>query len=269
MTQAEQFDVVIVNYNSGLALEKCIQAINQTPEFKAHVVVVDNHSTDQSLTAIEQTDGPVHIIKNKENFGFAKACNQGAKQGHAKHIVILNPDCFVSSEQLHKLSSLLSQHKEAALIGCRVLNENGCLQAASRRRLPTFWRIVLHKTKLSQLPFFAGINIKDDGVFDEIIAVEAVNGACYVVNRDDFDQLSGFDESYPLHFEDLDLFARLKKNNRQIIYDSSVEVIHLQGHSIQQKSTINAWKKQGLLRYLSKHRPQWEYLMAKLFLGAK
>jgi hypothetical protein len=269
MTVLPNIDVVIVNYNSGHALEECLHAIYQSDNSNINLIVVDNCSTDDSLNRIQYQFNDLNVIRNKTNVGFAKACNQGANGGDSPYIAFINPDCFVSSKQLEHLTYQLKINPNAGLIGCRVLNQDGSLQAASRRRLPTFWRICFHVTKFNLLPFVTGINIKDSGKFSELKQVEAVNGACIMVNRKDFKQVGGYDEAYPLHFEDLDLFARMIKNGKQIFYDSSVEVKHIKGQSRQDSKKITSWKRQGLLRYCKKHRPYWEYKVINWMMRSK
>lgn len=269
MNRLPELDVVIVNYNSGQALQQCVDFLLQGSEINLNVFVVDNHSEDDSLTFMGRMEHPIDLIKNNDNLGFSVACNQGSESGHAPQIAFINPDCFINQQQLLQLSAQLSDNQSGGLIGCRVLNEDGTLQAASRRRLPTFWRILWHLSALSKFPLFKGININDSGEFDSLQQVEAVNGACIVIKRKIFEQLGGFDEAFPLHFEDLDLFARLQANQHAVLYDSSVIVKHLKGHSVQDSQLIKSWKKQGLLRYLLKHRPKWEYGMAKFWLGSK
>ena len=269
MKNQPELNVVIVNFNSGQALEQCINHLLEAPGIDIDITVIDNASSDHSCSFIMHCVPPIRFIKNNANVGFAVACNQGAKLGKAPQIAFINPDCFINRQQVSQLHNQLVEVESAGLIGCRVLNEDGSLQAASRRRLPTFWRIVWHLTGLSQFSLFKGINIKDSGQFDSVQNVEAVNGACVLVKRTAFEQLKGFDEAFPLHFEDLDLFARLKAENYTILYDSSVEVKHLKGHSTQDKQKIKLWKRQGLLLYLAKHRPYWEYRVAKFWLGAR
>ncbi len=269
MKHLPELNVVIVNFNSGHALELCIKQLIEAPGIDLDVTVIDNASSDYSCSFIKHLESPIRLIENKSNVGFSVACNQGAKSGKAPQIAFINPDCFINRQQLSQLYSQLAEVESAALIGCRVLNEDGSLQAASRRRLPTFWRIVWHLTGLSQFSLFKGINIKGTGEFDSVQVVEAVNGACVLVKRAAFEQLSGYDEAFPLHFEDLDLFARLKAKNYTLLYDSHVAVRHLKGHSTQDSQKIKAWKRQGLLRYLSKHRPYWEYRVAKFWLGTR
>ena len=267
MNQSAELDVVIVNYNSSQALEHCLTELITGTGANLNVIVVDNNSADDSLSFINSLNQDIGLIINAANVGFSIACNQGAKSGKAEQIAFINPDCFISRQQLTQLSGQLARNQSAALIGCRVLNEDGSLQAASRRRLPTFWRIIWHMSGLSKWVVFKGININDSGIFDTVQTVDAVNGACVLVKRDVFEKLGGFDEGFPLHFEDLDLFARLQADKHTILYDSSIAIKHLKGHSTQDSQQIKAWKQQGLLRYLSKHRAHWEYRLAKLWLG--
>ncbi len=268
MNPVAAIDVVIVNYNSGQALGQCVETLQADQANEVNVWVVDNASQDGSVKALSPAT-PLSIIKNKDNLGFAKACNQGARQGKAALLAFINPDCFVSSDQLKQLAVALKAEPNAALIGCRVLNEDGSLQAASRRRLPTLWRVFFHLTGLSFLPLFRGINIKGDGRFAAIQHVDAVNGSCLLVKRTVFDAINGFDEAYPLHFEDLDLFARIKQHNNQILYHPTVEVVHLKGHSKQDSKQVKRWKKQGLVRYFRQHRPKWESAVVSFFLATK
>lgn len=266
-----ELDVVIVNYNSGSLLKKCIEGLLDNEKIKINVFIVDNNSSDQSIGSLKEGQylKKVGIIQNSSNLGYAKACNQGAKQGRGKLIAFINTDCFIQTCQLFKLISSLHDNKYAALIGCRVINQDGTLQAASRRRLPSFWRIIFHLSKLDRWPLFKGINIKDDGLFDEIQTVEAVNGACWVIKRKHFEFIDGFDEGFPLHFEDLDVFARLKSEGFSVLYDSQVQVVHIKGASSKNEGQIKKWKQQGLLRYFSKHRPKWEHKAAQFILGPK
>lgn len=257
--QIEPIDVVIVNYNSAEVLHQCLQSLlSADKDNHLNIVVVDNASDDDSMQTMKPWADQITLVKNSQNRGFASACNQGAALGNEKFIAFINPDCFVQESQLQHLIGVLNQHNKAAVVGCRVLNNDGSLQAASRRRLPTFWRVLYHISYLARFKVFKGINIQDDGHFEEPIEVEAVNGACYVINRSDFKAINGFDEAYPLHFEDLDLFTRVIKQNRKIMYDAQVEVVHLQGQAKQQSKLIKQWKKQGLKRYFSLHRPAWE-----------
>jgi N-acetylglucosaminyl-diphospho-decaprenol L-rhamnosyltransferase len=261
-------DVVIVNHNSGQALKRCLTGLLGEADPAFRVWVVDNASADDSLQGLPISP-QLKVIRNADNPGFATACNQGMQAGEAECVVFLNPDCFAKADDLNCLRQSLFNEPKAALMGCRVLNEDGSLQAATRRRLPTFLRMVLHVTRLGRLPGFTGINIHDQGRFPQPIEVEAINGALMMGRRRDLETVDGFDEAFPLHFEDLDLFARLRQQGRSVMYDSAIEVVHLKGISRQDSQRIKNWKRLGLRRYMHKHRPGWESRLVNWLFGAK
>ena len=247
-------DVVIVNHNGGELLSQCLRHLGQRPEWQ--VTVVDNASTDDSIQTLDSA--AFQLLRNNDNVGFARACNQGAAAGQAPYLAFINPDCFIEQAALQILVTQLNQSPEAAVIGCRVLHSDGSFQAASFRRLPTFWRVLVHVLKLDRLPGISGINLPDPGSKPAVRTVPAINGACVVMRRDVFAQLHGFDEGYPLHFEDLDLFARVAQAGYSILYQAQVKAIHVKGQSGQLSGQVQQWKKHGLLRFMGKHRPAWE-----------
>src|SRR4051794_36691693 len=96
-------DIVIVNWNTGLQLAACIDSIalaNRGSVRLNRVVIVDNASTDGSIENVTCSSLPLTIIRNGENRGFAKACNQGAKGSVADFLLFLNPDTVLTADSL-------------------------------------------------------------------------------------------------------------------------------------------------------------------------
>jgi len=257
-------DVVVVNYNTGLVLEKCLEKLFANKETEFNLIVVDNASNDNSLHIAKDLLTNAHVIRNKKNSGFAKACNQAAKCLNSKYIIFLNPDCFVQSNSLEKLITQIKQQKKAGIVGCCVNNMDGSEQRGSRRRLPTFFRIMFTWTKLESMPLFKGMNLHANHREKGLMAVEAVNGACYIISRQVFEQLQGFDESFPLHFEDLDLFKRVLGADYHIYFDPDITVKHIKGHSSSDQQQIKQWKKTGIIRYFEKHQTKLSASIIKL-----
>ena len=89
--------VVIVNYNSGEFLSLCLRSLINS-HAPLDVVVVDNHSHDQSLESIERIISRPHklkLIRNRVNVGFSKAVNQGMLELRNRYVLMLNPDCTI------------------------------------------------------------------------------------------------------------------------------------------------------------------------------
>lgn len=246
-------DVVVVNYNAGDCLLDLLKPLHGQDHI--HITLVDNASTDDSQNKAKQW--VEKLIQNKTNKGFATACNQGASHGSAPVIFFVNPDCLLPMAGLDAMTEQLLG-SEAALLGSHVVNFDGSIQRGTWRRLPTLWRVVVTQLGLERLGL-KGINLKHAAQ-----PPEAVNGACYAIKREAFESIAGFDDAYPLHFEDLDLFARLQKSGRSLACAEEIKVKHIKGHSSTDQQQVAAWKKQGLLRYFQSHRPRWEYAVIRL-----
>lgn len=256
---APSVDVVIVNYNAGQYILDLVCLLKKNKCF--NVCVVDNGSYDGSLQSLKNAN--IHVIENSDNKGFAVACNQGAKFGNADCMAFINPDCLLKSGQIEGMVGRLKEHS-LGLIGCHVVDIDGKTQRGSWRRLPNLWRVLITVSGIEKLTVFQGLNLK---VAPQI--VEAVNGACFVVKRTVFEDIKGFDECFPLHFEDLDLFKRILDSGQKLGYASEISVKHIKGHSSRDNQQVELWKKQGLIRYFKKHRPRWEYKFIQFLVGLK
>jgi len=272
-------DVLVVNYNAGGWLARALASIRPEDAEAPNLIVVDNGSTDGSLDAIESNaDGepadqvsrraPVTIDRAGRNIGFAAGVNRAAKHARREFLLILNPDCLIDPPTLARLVDELDRHPEAALVSGKVLDMDGREQRGSRRRLPTPVRIVNEMLPLGG----AGIDLTGTSAPAAPIEVEAVSGACMLVRREAFIELDGLDEGYPLHFEDLDLFARLAESGRTLRWVPEAEIVHVGGQSSGHRPVAVLWAKhRGLWRYLNRHCgdrwPRWQRPLWLLALG--
>ena len=162
-------DVVIVNWNSGQRLRRALEALATSPEDVvrlAKLIVIDNASTDGSAE-LQDFAGtlPLQIVSNKENCGFAAACNQGASMGTAGALLFLNPDVRICPGALTKsVDFLFADHRaRVGAVGVKLIGEDGVTQH-SCARFPTAWRLVAQSAFLDRLapslfaaPFHAGM----------------------------------------------------------------------------------------------------------------
>ncbi len=249
---------VVVNHNAGELLSRCLQTLQQQAEI-VQTVVIDNASSDRSMQSIEGWQaGWLKCIKNTANQGFAQACNQGAECAKTSHILFANPDTEAPDGAVGTLLQALNEHTNAALAGCFVTNMDGSEQRGTRRRLPNFWRVLKTWSGLERLSahsaMLAGLNLNHLPPPRGVQLVEAVNGAFFLVRKDCFDAVQGFDAGYPLHFEDLDLFKRVQNQGWDVLLCPQVQVRHHKGASSTDVERVHAWKKAGLRRYFSKHQ---------------
>lgn len=277
MTPAERatlarLGVLIVNYNAGDWLARAVTTLRPTGSDEPEIVIVDNGSTDQSLEALANALGElatgIRIDRAGINLGFAAGINRAARQTGRELLLLLNPDCRIEPSALVRLVNELDAHPEAALVAGKVVGLDGREQRGSRRLRPTPARIFHELSPISA----NGIDLTHTPAPADACEVDAVSGACMLIRADDFNALDGLDEAYPLHFEDLDLFARLAESGRAIRWVPEVIVEHVGGASSDSRPAgVLIDKHRGLWRYLGRHcgeqwppwqRPVWAIAMA-------
>lgn len=272
MNSADVTGVVIVNYNTGAWLPRCVQAVAESAGAgPIEVVVVDNASTDDSverLCAALPVVTPVEVIRNTANTGYARACNQGAAQTHAETLVFLNPDCIVEANTLTVLRRALDEDSAAGLAGAMILDKDGSEQRAVRRRLPTPGRALSTLSGMERLGV-GGVNAASEPLAENPVEVEAVSGALLCLRRRAFDAVNGFDEDYFLHCEDLDLFARLQGAGWKVLLVPAARAMHGLGVSSASAPLKTWWHKHlGMHRFYRRHLAAEQSLLMRWLVPA-
>lgn len=221
-------DVVIVNWNSGNQLAACIDSVerNSCDEVSA-VIVVDNGSTDGSLVD-EGYSKLLTIIKSGVNLGFGKACNLGAKGGQSEYILFLNPDACLYEQTLSRAMDFIrSEKSNLGILGVGLVDEAGVV-ARSCARFPTPFRLISHAIGLSRFFPLSGSPMREWD-HKETRDVDQVIGAFFLVRRDLFESLNGFDERFFVYFEEVDFARRAKSAGWRSVYLADAQAFHSGG----------------------------------------
>lgn len=246
MQASTAVSVVIVNYNTGALLQQLLSQLQKLSVQKT--VVVDNASSDQSMADLTNSE-TLHCIINQKNQGFAHACNQGVTQTDTPLVLILNPDCDLSENALTQLVHVMTSQADAGLCAPLVYDAQGQEQSGSRRHLPTPWRIFQ-----AYMGKKTALDLRSQPIPEQATPLSAVSGACMLIRRNAWDDVMGMDDGFFLHFEDLDLMARMQQQDWGVWLQPEASVTHLGGHSSQQQAIRVSWyKHKSLLRYLAKH----------------
>jgi GT2 family glycosyltransferase len=253
-------ETVIINYNAGDALARCVSAV-LAQSIATRVTVVDNASTDHSLDSLRRSAGDsqnLEIRVNEANLGFAKAVNAAVNQlqGAEPYLLILNPDCEVLPGSLAELAGALDQDPGAVLAGPVVVDRQGRPLKATLRRFPTPLASFLTVSGLWRLgrwiPSLQGVD--HTGQMPSMtVEADAVSGACMLLRREFFLEMGGLDESYGLHCEDLDLMYRIAQCGMHCLLVPSARVFHEQGLSSKSRPGWVHWQKHlGMQRFFFK-----------------
>jgi GT2 family glycosyltransferase len=214
--------IVIVNWNAGAWLGQCLESVAaHGGAVVERIVVVDNGSTDGSADLPARPG--LEVIRTGENLGFAKACNLGAKGATAEYLLFLNPDAAIGPETLATAIGFMESDaaKKVAVCGIRLIDEHGEVQ----RQVTDFPKPSSIFTLRTMLADFDHLHSR---------LVEHVAGAFYLMRRRVFEQLNGFDESFFVYLEDLDLSLRTHQLGWSVYYLAEASSFHKGGGTSEQ-----------------------------------
>ena len=251
--------VVVVTHESEETIDACLRRLRDA-DGVVQVRVVDNASDDSTLAFVQRhaaSDPRLHFIANPDNPGFAAACNQGAADCDAPWLAFVNPDCFVCDDSLLRLQAHALALGGDVLIGADLVDETGERDAAARRHDPDFQHM-LRTASTSQL----GSPYDPEQALQR---VDAISGALMFMPRALFDRIGGFDSSYRLHAEDLDLCRRARNAGAVVAVANDVRVVHVRGVSSRSKPWFVEWHKhRGLQRYFDRYEAPRRGLITRI-----
>ena len=256
-----QLDIVIVNWNSGGFLERCIKSVYTCSIVHSfNIIVVDNGSIDGSMKNIPVADREI-LVECKINHGFAKACNLGASKSHGEYILFLNPDTVVLPDSIERATMLLAGNSDIGIVGVRQLSDNGDLLHSCSR----FLRLRYLLNDLFGLTRLFPSRIKHSTIMFEwdhsrSSIVDQVMGSFMLMRRRDFEMVGGFDERFFVYFEEMDLAKRFLEAGLKSYYLNDVSIYHYGGGSSEKvKDKRLFYNLSSRVLYARKHLSRIEY----------
>jgi len=235
--------VIILNYNGKQFLQSCLQSVLNDPYQPKEILLVDNASTDGSLEEAEPFRDRILLIRNPQNYGFPRGCNEGIKRSQGEIIVLLNIDTEVRPGWLTELIEPFLLDSTIGITGSKLLfPEGNRIQFAGGGMRP------------NGLTFHEGYGQVDEGQYDEAREVEYITGASMAIRRNVLERLGGLDEGFPLYFEDLDLCFRAHQQGWRVWYQPRSVVYHFETYGTPKHSFTYYYKyHRGRIRFLLKN----------------
>jgi N-acetylglucosaminyl-diphospho-decaprenol L-rhamnosyltransferase len=224
-----KFSVVIVNYASWPFTLRCVESLHETGYEDFEVVIVDN-----DITEPPEVPHPARLIRNPENFGFARACNQGISASTGDLLILVNPDTIVKDDFFRRLRVFFEENPAVGVVGPRILNPDGTVQLTVRRELSAASGLLGRTSLLTRLFPKSSLVKRQFPVVTELsrpTKVDWVAGACMVIRRRVLEEVGPMDERFFMYFEDADLCRRARQAGWSVYYLAEVEVVHKSGGS--------------------------------------
>lgn len=274
MSEKPDVSIIIVNYNSASFLRDCLSSINSSQiEARIEIVVYDNGDPSSEMDSIQTEFTSVKFITDRRHVSYAAANNAGAGESGGEYILFLNPDTIIKPGSIDGLLEFIKVTPDCRVVGPRLVNKDGKVEISCA--LDPGILSEAYMKLLKSLP--AGLKYRIFGV-DRIRKSDVVVGAALMIKREAFAKVGGFDEGYPLYFEESDLCLRIRQMGWSVYYYPKVEIVHYLG-SAGGINKINPPKKglsqseikyrMGQLRYYRKHRGLIQNSLLKMYLFFK
>ena len=214
--------LILVTYRSEKLIQRNLKVLKKFP-----TIIVDNSNSSELEFIVKEYEN-IKFIKSTKNLGYGKANNLAVSYSTTPFILIVNPDIILNENSISfLLAEFLKDPENIGLLGPSLYDEQ-----MNRRTNGS-------KSYISQLKGNKVSN-KTNNIPSNNICCEFLMGCCYLMKRDFFISLKGFDESFFMYFEDCDLCDRTIQNGKYIMEVTSAKMIHLENSSSKKKILTNS-----------------------------
>ncbi|GAE34987.1 glycosyltransferase family 2 protein [Halalkalibacter akibai] len=219
---------VVINWNSGWMLDRCLPTLLKQDGCKVEVIVIDNDSSDNSLEILEQFKQQVKIVANKENTGYSRAANQGITLSSSRYVSIINPDVMLSPNYGYHIVKKMDENNAIGAATGKLIKYD----FKTNKSLDVIDSTGIEKDKGYNM-FDRGQNSEDLNYYDSKQHVFGVSGAAPLYRKEALESVSRsnefFDEDFFAYKEDIDLSWRLNIFNWKCVFVPEAEGYHGRG----------------------------------------
>ncbi len=260
--------VVTVVEKSKKYLKRCLSSLEESASWariEIEIIIICNGILIDSPTYLKSS---YKILKNKKNTGFGKAINRGMKIVQTEWCIILNPDTVTNKNTIKVLIDYIDSIKsaETAIVSPKILNFDNSLQY-NQQAFPSFWTMFLEQSYLykSGLSFFSLPN-SNSYLYSFTHEANMIAATFWLIRTDLFLRIGGFDSSFRLYFEDVDLCKRIRDKGYKIIFIHNAIIYHY-NHGSSGGYQIPKIYVDSFVKYLSKyHRKPYILIAVLLYL---
>lgn len=226
--------IIVVNFKTPFLVENLVKSILATVKGLDYEIIIVDNSDVEGLRFNYENSSIIKVVNLNENKGFANANNLGASKAKGNCLLFLNSDSIVYRNSINLAYEHFLKCNNVGVLGIRQLLMNGKLDGGCKRGFPT---------PMSSLYYFSGLSKKFKkskrfGAYQQtfinefdVAEVDCVSGAFMMLKKSVFEEIGGFDESFFLYGEDVDLCYRLKQKGYRNIYFGKVFFTHLKSRS--------------------------------------
>lgn len=225
-----ELTIVIVNWNGGELLHRCLASIRASRQpFPVRVIVVDNDSRDGSREAAATGFPEFTVLNSGANIGFGRANNFVRSMVDTPLVLFLNPDTELREDTLEKCVACLRDHPDVGALGCKMRYLNGEVQEQGLQWFPSPWTILLELLLVTPASrrrlrrWLPTIDPSCDAYITKLY------GGFVLAHKAVLDQVGWFDDRYFMYAEDVDLSRSITDAGWKLYYCAGTEIMHVAG----------------------------------------
>lgn len=221
--------IIIPSWNTKELLKNCLDSLKSLPPDRFEIIVVDNGSVDGSWEIVKKDFPRAKLLRNEENIGFAKANNLAAKHTKSDLLFFLNSDTVVGAGTIETLTDFLLDNQKVGAVSPLIFNTDGSVQKdPCFLRLPGMLLLIVYYNKFLRNLFLRcfPMVVYSTNDFEQASEVEQLSGAALLVKREIFESVGGFDEDFPVYFEDSQLSLQIRKLGYKLMVIPKTNVVH-------------------------------------------
>lgn len=238
---AADLSIVIVNFNTCAEIQKCLESLTQQDHgLVLEIIVVDNQSSDASVSTIRSQFPQVKVIEAPRNGGFSYGNNIGIEHAHGRCVLLLNPDTVVPKCVLAQVVERLDSDPTIGLVGVAQETAPGKLESSALRLIRPrhfFALAFLPKNLIGRIPALA-LRYEDHNLSSDFTA-DAVTGCFLAVRRGVFESIGPLQERIFMYGEELEFAWRVREAGLQVLYMGSLHIEHRHGASTRD---LSVWR---------------------------
>jgi len=252
--------IIVLNWNQPETTHECVDSLRNI-EYRDHVIIVVDNGSDiekynKLLSLIEENES-IKIVRSEKNLLYAGGNNFGyeyAKRFNPDYVLFLNNDTIVDRQFLRRLVDFMDKHNDVGVVGPKIYYSE---------KPDTIWHAGGYVNFLTGKIAHYGLREKDDSRWNVAREVDYVSGCALFIRRQVFDRIGGFDESFGIYTEDVDLCFRVKKMGYKVVYVSDSIIWHkLSISSGGNVSFFKIWNKfKSNIKFFLRHCPYYMLLI--------
>lgn len=235
----QNLNIIIVTYKSELIIEKTIKKLKSF-----RIFLVENSNNLKFKKKIEKDYKNVRCILTGSNLGYGSAINLAIKKINSKYLLILNPDCFLTTTTIESLYDELERNREISVLAPLTIDKNNLQNRRYGYFTSSFFKNFYEDNKLKQVDF--------------------ISGHVFMIKREIFKTVGFFDKNFFLNYEEIDLFKRISKFGYKIFVHKKYKAKHLEGKS----SSVDKKNNKKFLEEITK-TSKWHLAWGKYYYYKK